>query len=121
MISENLYETILKSAEPIGESSVIIKEKEIKAYYYGSEDISAYFPEYEKREFWLLENVYDILSEYALNGNMLPQGDWPMLLKKDTSYMIVYFLKDGTQKTEYHICDGTEFNKELCTYEVTLQ
>ncbi|MBE6882769.1 MAG: hypothetical protein E7489_07175 [Ruminococcaceae bacterium] len=121
VISENLYETILKSAEPIGESSVIIKEKEIKACYYGSEDISAYFPEYIKREFWLLEDAYDILSECSLNGNMLPQGDWPMLLKKDTAYMIVYFLKDGTQKTEYHICDGTEFNEELCTYEVTLQ
>ncbi len=52
--------------------TIQIGEKEYTALYFGEEDLSTVFPDYQCREFWRLENAYDDFKDNAKTGNVLP-------------------------------------------------
>lgn len=117
--SEDLADLLLAAASPLSQDTIQIGGKDYTAEYYGEEDISALFPEYKCRKFWHILDAYDDLAQWEFTGNLLPQSNYPMLVEQGQVYMIEYTYADGTQRMEYHICDGLIWNGSLTTREVT--
>lgn len=94
-----------------------IGEKQYTALYWGKEDLSAIFPDYQYREFWQLENAYDDFKGNHTIGNVLPYNNYPMEIEAGQIFVIEYTKADGSVKREYHRSDGNTWQGYLVTEE----
>ena len=94
-----------------------IGEKEYTASYFGRMDLSAFFPDYQYREFWRLEDAYDDFKDYPTTGNVLPYNNYPMEIEKGQVFVVEYTKTDGSVMREYHRADGNTWQGSLVTEE----
>lgn len=94
-----------------------IGDKEYTASYFGRSDLSAFFPEYQYREFWRLENAYDDFNDCPTTGNVLPYNNYPMEIEEGQVFVIEYTKTDGSVTREYHRADGNTWQGSLITEE----
>lgn len=97
-----------------------IGEKEYIASYFGQMDLSAFFPDYQYREYWLLESAYDDFKDYPTTGNVLPYNNYPMEIEKYQVYVVEYTKTDGSVIREYHRADGNMWQGTLVTEEISI-
>ena len=91
------------------------------ASYFGKTDLSAFFPDYQYREFWRLEEAYDDFREYPTTGNVLPYNNYPMQIEKNQVFVIDYTKTDGTVVREYHRSDGSMWQGSPVTQEFFIE
>ncbi len=94
-----------------------IGEKQYTALYWGKEDLSAIFPDYQYREFWQLENAYDDFKGNHATGNVLPYNNYPMEIETGQIFVIEYTKADGSVIREYHRSDGNTWQGYPVTEE----
>lgn len=111
--TENL--TLLQ--EPLETGELEVNGKTYQADYYGAYDLSALLPGYKSREFWRLEGAYGDLSSWTATGNVLPYSNYPMVPREGEAYAIRYILADGSERWEYHLCNGRLWNGQPATEE----
>lgn len=120
LTSQDLQQTLLDSKIPERIDTLEILGKRYTAEYFGKSDLSAVFPEYSHREFWHLIDASEVFTQYSFTGNFLPQSNYPMRITAGEVYIVRYTLADGSERTEYHVCDGSEYNGTIITYEVNI-
>lgn len=94
-----------------------IGEKEYSALYIGKVDLSKILPDYQYREFWVLEDAYDDFKENPVTGNLLPYNNYPMKIELGQIVVIEYKKTDGSIIREYHRSDGNTWQGSLVTEE----
>ena len=99
--------------------SININGVEYKARSVGKQELST-VSDFKSREFWLLPDAYDDFLGCSYTGNALPQSNYPVPLESGQFFVIEYTRKDGSTKTEYHICTGDEHGGMIITREIIL-
>ncbi len=105
------------SREPYRTDTIKIGEKEYSALYFGKTDLSAMLPDYQYREFWLLEDAYDDFKDCFVTGNVLPYNNYPMKIETGQIFVIDYKKTDGSLVREYHRSDGNSWQGMPATEE----
>lgn len=100
--------------------TIKIGEKEYTALYFGKVDISAVLPDYQYREFWILENAYDDFKDNFKTGNVLPYNNYPMEIEMGQIFVIDYMMADGSTVREYHRSDGNTWQGLPVTEEFSI-
>ncbi len=103
--------------EPLEMGTITIAGKEYQASYFGRSDLSAFFPEYQYREFWRVENAYDDWKESATTGNVLPYNNYPMMIEEKQVFVVDYIKTDGTVERMYYRSDGNTWQGVPTTEE----
>lgn len=98
-----------------------IGDKEYTASYFGKMDLSAFFPDYQYREFWRLEGAYDDFKDYPTTDNVLPYNNYPMGIEVGQVFVIEYTKTDGSVIREYHRADGNTWQGTLVTEEFRIE
>ena len=112
---------LAKDIEPYMSETVTIGKSTYTAYYYGQESLSAYFPQYRRREFWRLEGAYADMKAFKKTGDVLPGDNYPMRIEAGQVYMIDYLRSDGTPERTIMRCDGDMWQNRLATWEITVK
>ena len=97
-----------------------IGDKEYTASYFGRMDLSAFFPDYQYRDFWRLEDAYDDFKDCETTGNVLPYNNYPMEIEESQVFVIEYTKTDGSVIREYHRADGSTWQGTPTTEEFRL-
>lgn len=103
--------------EPLKTEILQIGDVEYEASYFGKQDLSANFPEYECREFWRLKNAYDDFKNRPTTGDVLPYDNFPMIIAESQVFVIDYTKKDGSVVRRYYRSDGNLWQDLLTTEE----
>lgn len=106
--------------EPYRTDIIKIGEKEYAARYFGKQDLSAIFPEYQCREFWRLENAYDDFKDNPKTGDVLPYHNYPMEIETGQIFVIDYTKADGSIQRTYYRSDGNGWKGAPATEEFTV-
>ncbi len=85
--------------------TIKIGEKEYRATYYGTWDLS-WLEGYLHREFWRLEDAYDDYKDCPKTGEVLPYDQYPMVIDTGEVYVIDYTKTDKTVERKYYRSDG---------------
>jgi len=109
---------LLLLQEPLETRELEVNGTAYSASYFGRYDLSALLPTYRYREFWRLEGAYEDLSSWTVTGNVLPYSNYPVNPEVGEVYAIHYVLEDGTERWEYHLCNGRLWNGQAATEEV---
>ncbi len=112
---------LARDIEPLRMDSITINGKEYDAAYFGSQDLSAIFPEYVCREFWRLENAYEDFQSHKTSGDMLPYDNFPMIVETGQVFVVKYTKTDGTVTTHYYRSDGNTWQDNPTTEEFLLE
>lgn len=107
--------------EPSRTDVIVIGEKEYSALYFGRVDLSAFFPEYQYREFWRLENAYEDFKNHPTTGNVLPYNNYPMKIETGQIFVIDYTRTDGSVERKYYRSDGHIWQNLPTTEEFILE
>jgi hypothetical protein len=119
--SENLYETVhLSNVEAVSMETITINGKEYTASYFGSVDLTYTLPGYKRRDVWRIEDAYEDFKDVPTTGNVLPYYNYPMSIEDGQVFKVVYTMESGKTFTEYHRCDGNEWNGNLTTEQIEL-
>ena len=113
--SENLLYTDVQRIDTLTAGG-----REYQASYFGSQDLSKTFPDYQSREFWRLEDAYEDFRDAPLTEEMLPYSNYPMKIETGQVFVIDYTMKDGTTVRKYYRSDGVEWNNSPATQEFTV-
>ncbi len=105
---------ITKDIEPIRTDSITINETEFVGAYFGKQDIS-FFEGYVCREFWRLEDAYEVFKDMPTIGDVLPYDNYPMLIETGQVFVIDYTKTDGSITRMYYRSDGNEWDGSLTT------
>lgn len=93
--------------------------KKYEASFFGTQDLTGFFPDYVSRDFWRLENAYEDFKDLPKNGQVLPYSNYPMQIETGQVFVVDYTKTDGSVERHYYRSDGRMWNKEACTEEVT--
>ena len=107
--------------EPLAYEGIIVNEKEYQAAYFGKQDLSAILPQYQYREFWLLENAYEDFKDCTKTGNVLPYNNYLMKIEVGQIYLVQYTLADGSAQKEIHRADGNMWQGLEITEEIVVE
>ncbi len=120
---DNIYSEDLsilaKQMEPLRTDTIEIEGKEYIAQYYGKMDMN-WTNEYKYREYWLLEDAYEDFKNNLITMYVLPESNFPMLIKKGKVYVIDYTEHDGSVVRKYYRTDGFVWEDMASTEEFTL-
>jgi len=116
LTSEDLS-PLAKDIAPSRKEKVVINGRKYTALYYGRQDISSWLPQYKCRDFWWIKDAYDDFKGMPLNGNVLPESNYPMIVREGEVYMIDYTGADGAVYRQYYRHDGDTWNGMLTTKE----
>ena len=116
VISEDLS-PLSREIAPLSEETVVIAGKTYTALFFGAQDISVWFPQYKSRAFWRIEGAYEDVKDLPLNGNVLPDDNYPMATHTGEVFMIDYTHADGRVEREYYRHDGDTWNGKAATYQ----
>lgn len=108
-------------AEPYRTDTVEVGGREYQASYFGEQDLSELFPQFQKREFWRLEDSYEDFRDKPKTGDMLPYDNYPMELGEEQVFVIDYTGADGTVSRKYYRSDGGHLGGYPATEEFTLE
>ena len=108
------------TALPLSTQTLDFMGASCTASYFGRQDLSAFLPQYSHREFYRLENTYELCRHLPLTGNVLPYGNYPMPIEKGQVFLIVMTLQDGSQQYEYHRSDGHLWQNQPVTSQFLL-
>lgn len=100
-------------AKDIGPSridTISIAGKDYEALYFGDQDLTGFTTDYKYREFWRLENAYVDFKDMAKTQEVLPYGNYPMLIEKEQVFVIDYTKTDNTIERKYYRSDGRIWN-----------
>ncbi len=120
-ITVNILDHLALDAEGEASDPVTINGKEYETTYFGSVDLSKLLKDYSTREVWRIENAYEDLKDLPLKNNVLPYNNYPMVVEKGQVFKLVYTMKNGSTKTEYHRSDGTTWNSNEVTQEINIK
>lgn len=95
--------------DPIRIETMQVGGKTYQALYYGKQDLSEIFPQYQCREFWRLENAYDDFKDNVLTGEYLPYPNYIMLVEEQQVFVIDYTSADGSVERQYFRSDGNSW------------
>lgn len=101
--------------DPIRTEAMQIGGKTYQALYYGKQDLSEIFPQYQCREFWRLENAYNDFKDSALTGEYLPYHNYIMLVEEQQVFVIDYTSADGSVERQYFRSDGNSWEGTATT------
>ena len=101
--------------DPIRTETMQIGGKTYQALYYGKQDLSEIFPQYQCREFWRLENAYNDFKDSALTGEYLPYHNYIMLVEEQQVFVIDYTSADGSVERQYFRSDGNSWEGTATT------
>ena len=102
------------TGEPIRTEIMAINGKQYTASYFGAQE-APNWSEYQRRDFWRLENAYDDFKNCRLVGERLPQSNYPMEIEKGQVFVIDYTLKEGGVIRMLMRCDGDTWENQLTT------
>ena len=100
---------------PIRTETMQIGGKTYQALYYGKQDLSEIFPQYQCREFWRLENAYNDFKDSALTGEYLPYPNYIMLVEEQQVFVIDYTTTDVSVERQYFRSDGNSWEGTATT------
>lgn len=110
---------------PIRTDKIEIDGKEFEASYFGKQDLSALFPDYQFREFWRLEKAYEELRSCPViqnpNYDYLPFSDYPMSVEIGQVFLVKYTLTNGTTYQTVYRSDGAMYDGELATWAILVE
>lgn len=109
-----------KDVEPERMDTLNIGGKDYEASYFGEVDLTG-FRDYASREFWRVENAYDDFKTNHKTGDLLPEGNYPMLIETEQVFVIDYTKIDGSVQRLYYRCDGKVWGNRLTTEQFTLE
>lgn len=107
--------------EPLSREIININGKDYEAAYFGKQDLSVILPEYQYREFWLLENAYEDFKDCPTTGNVLPYNNYLMTIEVGQIYLVQYTLADGSIQKEIHRADGNTWKNMEITEEIVVE
>ena len=99
---------LAKDIEPIRVDHITVGDAEFEALYFGKQDLTG-FKDYASREFWRLENAYDVFKDKPRNGDSLPYDNYPMLIEIGQVFVIDYTKTDGSVTRMYYRSAGNLF------------
>ena len=114
------FSWLAKDIEPSRVDAITIMGKEYAASYYGKEDLTG-FKDFTYREFWRLENAYDDFKDNPKTGDVLPYGNYPMLIETGQIFVIDYAKTDGSVTRMYYRSDGYIWEGVPSTEEFNLE
>lgn len=106
--------------QPLQEDAIEIAGKTYKASYYGEMDVSSFSTEYQRREYWRLENAYEEFKDCPTTGNVLPYDNYPVQIEPGQVFVIDYTKRDGSVERQYFRSDGNTWHDLPTTEEFTL-
>lgn len=107
--------------EPISTDTMNIAGTEYEVTYYGTQDLSAFLPDFQYREFWRIENAYDDFKTYPTTGNVLPYDNYPFAIETGQIFMVRYTRTDGSVSIEYYRSDGNTWQNRMTTEEFKIE
>lgn len=108
-----------KDIEPLEINTIMVKDKEYKASYFGKQDITG-FKDFSYFEFWRLENAYEDFKDNERTGDVLPCDNYPMLIEVEQVFVIDYTYTDGSVERGYYRYGGFIWNDSPATEEFTI-
>lgn len=119
---ENLHSTDLTVMDtPLKNETIEVNGKEYEASYFGKVNLSAYFKEYQYREYWRLENAYEDFKDFPIGHDVLPEDNFPMLIEDSQVFIIDYTTTNGERIRMYYRTDGNTYEGALCANEFLLE
>jgi len=113
--SKNLAH-ITKDIAPIRIDTIHFHGSDYKALYFGRQNLSG-FKNFEYRDFWRLEGVYNNLKNAPKTGDVLPYNNYPMKIIKGQVFVIDYMKTDSTSTRKYYRSDGNSWKNRPTTEE----
>ena len=86
---------------------VTIGEKTYSAQYFGRAALSASYPEYQYREFWLLEDAYSDFKNKPTPSDPVSYDGYPVEPEANQVYVVGYTKNDGSFTREFFRSDKT--------------
>lgn len=118
---DNIYsEYVSKYIEPERVDTIQVNGKDYQALYFGKGYMS-WDKDYDFREFWRLEDAYDIFKDHSIKNNVLPYSNYPMLIETGQVFVIDFTKLDGSVVREYYRSDGTKWKDRPTTLEFTVE
>lgn len=114
--SEDLSE-LARRIEAVRVDRLRVRGREYAASYFGKQDMSSWSRDFSSREFWRLEGAYDDLKAMPKNGNVLPYGNYPMLVEPGQVFAVDYAKADGTVSRIFYRSDGAVWKGAPTTEE----
>lgn len=119
--TQDLSGLAVPEMEALRTDVITVNGVEYEASYFGSADLSMYFPAYKSRAFYRLENAYDDFKNARVTGNVLPMDNFPMRIAAGEVFVIDYTLVDGSVEREYYRCDGTSWHGQITALEMKIR
>lgn len=101
---------LTRITEPVDTGKFTINGKEYTASYFGKQDISAFAPDYQYREFWRLEDAYEDFKDLPVSGDVLPYSNYPMAIEDGQIFVIDYTKADNSVIRMYYRSNGSIWN-----------
>lgn len=111
---------VTKEIEPEQMETIAVAGKKYQAAYFGKEDLTG-FRDYSYREFWRLEHAYDDFRNCPKTGDVLPYGNYPMLIETEQVFVVDYGKTDGSVTRMYFRSDGNDWEGFLTTEEIRVE
>lgn len=121
LVSSEDLTSLAYKMEPLKTEIIQIGENAYQGFYFGKQDLSAIFPEYQYREYWQLENAYEDFKNQATTGNVLPYNNFPMAVEEKQVFVIDYMKTDGSVVREYYRSDGNSWNGSPVTEQFMIE
>ncbi|MGL4736268.1 MAG: hypothetical protein ACRCW2_02325 [Cellulosilyticaceae bacterium] len=106
-----------KDIEPYRIDTINVAGKDYDASYFGEQDLTGFTTDYKYRAFWRLENGYDDFKDRDKTQDVLPYGEYPMLIEKEQVFVIDYIKLDNSVERKYYRSDGRIWNELPSTEE----
>lgn len=110
---------------PIRTDKIELGGTVFEAAYYGKQDLSMTFPDYQFREFWRLENAYEVLKNCPVIQNpsydYLPFSNYPMPVEIGEVFLVKYTLTNGETYQTVYRSDGATYNGEFATWAILVE
>jgi len=101
-----------KFSVPERVEKIIICGKEYDASFLGEQDMSEWSDYATKRAFWRLENVNGDFDDCEKLSKGLPYNNYPPVkIELGQVFVIAYLTREGRIEHEFHIADGTVWQK----------
>ena len=113
IVSEDLS-WLAKAIQPIRIDQKEVEGQIYDAGYFGKQDLTG-FKDFSYREFWRLEDAYEIFKGHSKTGEVLPYDNYPAKVEFGQVYLIEYVKTDGSSYRTVYICEDEMWNNQLST------
>lgn len=89
--------------------SIRINGQLYSAVCLGDQDLSALFPGYQSRTFWLISDAWEAVKDLPLTGDLLHYNNYPCPVQPGQVFALDYVLSDGSSLRLFYRADGTSY------------